>query len=74
LAVNSTDPDLTPSCRNKSIEAIFPEVGQRKASDGADSLAMAVTDRQAMTKGRVDKRFNARRRDVFIVISKVMVF
>jgi hypothetical protein len=74
LAVNSTDPDLTPSCRNKSIEATFPEVGQRKASDGAASLAAAVPDRQAMSRGRVDKRFNAKRRDVFVAISKGMVF
>jgi hypothetical protein len=37
-------------------------------------LAAAVPDRQAMSRGRVDKRFNAKRRDVFVAISKGMVF
>jgi hypothetical protein len=71
--VNSTVPDLTPSCRNKSIEAIFPEVGQRKVSDVAASLAAALLGRNTKSVSRVDKKSIAKQRDEFIIIFKLLI-
>jgi hypothetical protein len=72
--VLSTDPDFTPCCRNKSIEALFPEVGQSKASGGATSLAVAVPDRHAMIRETAEKRVHARRRDICFVFAGGIVF
>jgi hypothetical protein len=47
LLLCSTDPDFTPCSRNKSIVAIFPEVGQAKVLDGVVVSAALANVRHA---------------------------